>query len=151
MRPQKQKFAHKPEEGIFGDCFRTAIAAILDLDRDDVPHFNEGAFYDDGKQVDRARAWLKGRGLNMISLAYPGETPLDDLIGTIGRLNPGIPFLLAGRSAAGCNHQVVASGTGIVCDPSGTGITGPCNDGLYWVDFIGADISDAITSAPEAP
>jgi len=46
MRPQKQKFAHKPDEGVFGDCFRTALAAILDLDRDDVPHFNEGAMFD---------------------------------------------------------------------------------------------------------
>ena len=51
MRPQQQKFKHDPANGSYGDCFRTALACILDLDRDEVPHFNEGLQFDDGNQM----------------------------------------------------------------------------------------------------
>jgi len=32
--PQKQANRHLPEEGLYGDCHRTAIAVLLGLDRD---------------------------------------------------------------------------------------------------------------------
>ena len=35
----KQKYKHDPDNGIFGDCYRTCLAYILGLDRDDVPHY----------------------------------------------------------------------------------------------------------------
>jgi hypothetical protein len=41
VRFTKQLFRHKPDEGVFGDCFRTAIACILELDAiptEDVAH-----------------------------------------------------------------------------------------------------------------
>ena len=38
MTPHKQLNRHRPEEGVFGDCYRTAIACLLDLRPQDVPH-----------------------------------------------------------------------------------------------------------------
>lgn len=32
MKYNKQLFRHHPEQGIFGDCHRTAIACMLDLE-----------------------------------------------------------------------------------------------------------------------
>ena len=57
MTPQKQMFLHDPDNGVWGDCQRTAIACILDRDVEDVPHF----FHDgcDGKTADkRIDDWL---------------------------------------------------------------------------------------------
>jgi hypothetical protein len=39
MRFQKQMFYHRPELGIYGDCQRTCIASMLDMDKFDVPNF----------------------------------------------------------------------------------------------------------------
>ena len=35
---QKQANRHDPENGIFGDCYRTCLAGLLGVDRDSVPH-----------------------------------------------------------------------------------------------------------------
>lgn len=35
----KQKYRHDPENGVFGDCYRTCLAYILGFDRDSVPHY----------------------------------------------------------------------------------------------------------------
>lgn len=42
MKFHKQRFLSDKANGIFVDCMRTAIACILDLEMDDVPHFLEG-------------------------------------------------------------------------------------------------------------
>lgn len=83
MKPQKQLY---PAVGILdvssgvpaseapvGDCWRTAIASILDMDAADVPHFvdiqlrhldGNGELTDDAWSVDSlTRAWLEDRGL----------------------------------------------------------------------------------------
>jgi len=39
MIPQDQEFPHKPEEGIYGDCFRSVIASLLEIPIKEVPHF----------------------------------------------------------------------------------------------------------------
>lgn len=39
MIPQHQAFRHDPDNGVYGDCARTAFATLLGVPRDDVPHF----------------------------------------------------------------------------------------------------------------
>lgn len=40
LAEQKQKYKHKSNsQEIVGDCWRTAIACLLEMPRDDVPHF----------------------------------------------------------------------------------------------------------------
>lgn len=147
MRPQKQLNRHCPAEGIYGDCHRTAIAIILDMDAADVPHFYDGA---DGKGAapevwEAQERWLNERGYTAISVAFPGESALDQIFLAVKNANiqqPNLCYILGGESKTGVNHSVVcmAGPCEIVCDPSqdGAGIIGPCDDGFYWVTFIGS-------------
>lgn len=142
MRVQKQKFMHDPANGVWGDCHRTVIACILDLDASEVPHFAD----EDNADWERdCEAWLNARGLTAISIAYPGELDLKDIFEMIDAFNKGIAFILGGKSKLGSGHSVVCQSGNIVCDPSivDSGIVGPMSDGFYWVTFIGSSIAKA--------
>lgn len=141
MTPQKQLLRHDPDNGVYGDCHRAALASILDIPVAEVPHFAA----DDPDAVtfnQRVDAYLASRGLCRITSEFGGAS-LGRILRLIQTLNPGVYFLLTGRSATGCNHTVVACDGEIVHDPSPTdaGIVGPCDDGLYWCVFLGAAIA----------
>lgn len=142
MKPQKQLFRHDPSKGIHGDCHRTAIACILDLDAADVPHFMHPDVSPNGCDGHRnAERWLNERGLTQIFSIFDGSARLRDILQAIQHTNnPGLCFILGGQSRNGCNHSVVCCDGEIVCDPSldDSGIVGPCDDGWYWVTFIGS-------------
>lgn len=55
-------------DGNPGDCFRTAVASLLDLDPDTVPHF---ATYGEDAWWDEARSWAQSRGGDFIYLPVP--------------------------------------------------------------------------------
>jgi hypothetical protein len=141
MKPQKQLNRHRPEDGIYGDCHRTAIAVCLDMDAKDVPHFMDGNVSGDDAH-DQVEAWLNERGICTINVVFPGETPLSDVLKTVALTNHrSMPvFILGGQSRNGCNHSVVCCDGEIACDPSldDSGIVGPCDDGYYWLTFFGA-------------
>lgn len=144
MIPVKQRNRHDPENGIYGDCHRAALASLLELPIDDVPHFCEGP--DDGGTTKRERKWLAQRGLTSINIVYPGETSLDDVLTTVEAVNLGVMFILGGTSTAGCGHSVVAGCGRILHDPSLTNtgdhsIVGPMEDGYWWLTFIGAAVT----------
>lgn len=136
--PQKQANRHRPAEGIFGDCHRTALAVILGLDRDDVPHF----LHDDCGAAEfrlRVHSWLDSRGLSQVHILYPGSLSVEDVVQTVNFINPERPAILGGLSRTGVNHSVVIQNGEIACDPSQTdaGITGPTEpDGYFWVTYI---------------
>lgn len=144
MKAQKQLNRHRPEEGIYGDCHRTAIAIILDMDAKDVPHFMDGTpgKGDAEEAHDRIEAWLNARGICTIHVLFPGDMRLNDLLYTVEACNPRSRpvFILGGTSRTGVNHSVVCCDGEIACDPSqnDSGIIGPCDDGFYWVTFFGA-------------
>lgn len=134
MKPQKQAFLHNPPE-TYGDCFRTALACILDMDRDEVPHFFN---CDDSESTwDPVNEWLLLRGLSLFSI--PFNSTLEELMDFMDKINPGTYYLLCGKSPRGLSHQVVALNKKIVCDPAqqGGGLIGPCpEDDLYWVNVL---------------
>lgn len=136
MTPLKQRFGHRPADGVWGDCHRAAIASILDLPLDEVQHFGDGG--PDGQEFDRrVRDWLWKRGLVPVSMVYNAK--LEDVFVCMKSMNPGIYYLLGGASATGVDHTVVGLEDRIVHDPSmnDSGIIGPCeSDGLYWVTFL---------------
>lgn len=141
MKALKQRNRHRPNDGIFGDCHRAAVASILELPLDGVPHFGEGG--PDGDEFSRReREFLALRGLVPIYIPYPGES-LEQVFRCIKSLNPDIYYLLGGVSKTGVNHTVVARNDEIVHDPSlnDSGIIGPCVDGFYWVTFFGSTIA----------
>lgn len=153
MTPHKQRFRHKPEEGVWGDCHRTAYACLLNLDPEEVPHvFDRAASGDEAEAA--LRQWLAGRGLIQWSLPFQAE--LDAVLSTMGKLNPGVFFILGGRSRNGTNHSVICCGGKIIHDPSldDAGIVGPCDDGFYWISllspaFLSEDPAAMVGEGPE--
>lgn len=133
MTPQIQLIKHDPDNGRFGDCYRTCIASILDLHPSEVPHFYSGKA---GDQRAHAVAWLAVWGLNSFQTYYDGGATIEAVLYTTGEMCPGVPLILSGESRLGVNHSVVVMDGKIVSDPSGNGIIGPCDDGLIWVEAI---------------
>lgn len=137
MQYHKQLFQHEPEKGIYGDCYRTCIACLLDLSPKEVPHF----LFDntaDGKVFDRrTKDFLASKGLTNFTIAM--DTSLEDLLSTMEHLNPEIYYLLTGYSDRGVNHVVICKGGEIIHDPSnvGYGLTGPAQpNGYYWIEVL---------------
>lgn len=143
MIQQKQLFLHDPTNGVYGDCFRTVIASLLDLPAAEAPHFNAdtGAF-DMAEQDRLMNAWLAERKLSQVCVPFDGGFPLAELLAMMERLNPGVRFMLTGQSRTGCNHCVICLAGEIEWDPSQTdaGIIGPADDGNWWVTYLGAKV-----------
>ena len=140
MTPLKQRNLHNPEEGIWGDCHRAAVASMLDLPIDEVPHFGDGG--PDGEEFNsRIQAFLLSRGLTRIQIPYSGK--LEDVHLTLKHQNPDTHYFLGGHSKTGVDHTVVCLNGEIVHDPSlnESGIVGPCEDGFYWIEFLGSAIA----------
>jgi len=139
MKFHKQRFRHRPELGEFGDCHRTALACLLELEPEDIPNF--GQWYDYNVHGSRFQnecaAFLASRGLKVVDVAY--NCTLEDMLTTLGSLNPDAYYLLGGQSRTGLNHTVVGKGGAIIWDPSldDAGIVGPCQPaGMYWVSYL---------------
>ncbi len=135
MTPQKQLYLHKPAEGISGDCYRTAIACLLDRAPAEVPHFyDHNVAPGDGEQ--HRDAWLAEQGWFRVAIAFNSD--LVSLLRMMEALNPGTYYILSGFSRTGVNHSVIGCGGEIVHDPSLTdaGIVGPCDDGFYWIELL---------------
>lgn len=148
MTPHKQILRHDPPN-TYGDCERTAIAAVLDLRPEDVPNFMHMEREDEPVEValKRRNDWLATRGIVPITMVYNGEATLPAILEQSIALNPGVPFLIHGLSPRGpFGHTVAALDGRIACDPA-TGesparpelaLAGPMpSDGLWWVTFFG--------------
>jgi hypothetical protein len=133
MTPRKQTFKHDPANGVFGDCVRTCIAAILDKEQDEVPHF---LWDNPSAEVFNRRidTFLALNGLARFVVTFPGNVELPAVLDYMKNMNPGIYISLAGQSSLGCNHIVVTIDGEIVMDPSGNGIVGPRDDGIWWIE-----------------
>ena len=137
MIPVKQQNLHRPSEGVWGDCHRAAIASILEKPLDDVPHFGDGG--PDGEEFARREAdYLRAQGIVPIRVIYTDDLPL--VLAAVGKMNPGVCYLLGGQSRTGVDHTVVGLNDAIAHDPSinESGIIGPCADGYYWITFFGS-------------
>lgn len=136
MTPHKQLFRHDPENGVWGDCGRTAYACILDRPPAEVPHFwDKGA---SGIEVDDAvNSFFAEFGMYKLTFAATGT--LQEVLDYFGGITNGSHYVLVGKSRTGCNHSVVCRGSVIVHDPSldDAGIVGPCDeDGKYAADVF---------------
>ena len=135
MTPFKQHFLHDPDKGIDGDCFRTVIACLLDVHPSDVPHvYSNGATTEDGNTA--IQNYLADRGLTLARIALAGT--MEQIMHGMKVGSPGIHYLLSGKSPRGFDHVVVCLDDAIVHDPhpDGTGITDPCDGGVYWVEIL---------------
>ena len=150
MKQHKQMFRHDPENGVWGDCHRTALACILNLQPAQVPHYigEHEAAKCKGKEFDWQAAqevWLNRLGYTSVDILFgngdttdPGLNGLQGLLGFMGQRNPRIYYLLGGTSPRGTNHTVVCLGGGLEWDPHPDGgfLVGPMDHGFYEVTFI---------------
>lgn len=135
---QKQKYKHNPSDGYVGDCFPTCIACLLNISRDDVPHFFEEWDGDIEQQMVNVGNWLKSKGVWLLKIPYGGSGDYKAAITAIGNANPDKEYLLSGSSRNGVNHVVICKNGKIIHDTStdDAWIVGPCDDGCYWVEFL---------------
>jgi hypothetical protein len=136
MTPQLQRYRFGNEEGVFGDCHRTCIAMILDMDRDDVPHFMDGVHpHDQEAQFEAEQAekrWLAERGLAPVYIPFDGKLPLQQLLDQFSGAAHNVAVILGCTSGNGVSHSVVVY-AGQVFNPNEGVITGPMKDGFWWI------------------
>lgn len=135
MQYHKQRFLHEPHNGTFGDCDRTAMACLLDLDPDGVPHW--GVHYDDYAAFERTkREWLETLGLFEQSFAF--DCDREQLSQYLKSAFGDVYVLLTGKSRTGCHHVVVTLNGEIIHDPylTDAGIVDRCDDGLWWCSLL---------------
>ncbi|HWV46987.1 MAG TPA: hypothetical protein VN039_13360 [Nitrospira sp.] len=144
MIKQKQLNRHVPAEDIIGDCYRTTIACLLDKHPSEVPHFGELCWdfekkeFREGSDMDaEAEKYLQTIGYTLVRVAWVFDS-VQEMLECQEKLNPGVRYILAGRSRNEVNHVVIASDGEIEWDPSqnDSGIIGPCSDGFYWATYI---------------
>jgi hypothetical protein len=137
----KQMYRHVPEDGLFGDCHRACYASILEVPIEEIPHFfDQDRSWEESQPLFR-EVWDRFK-IRELQIIFP-EGDLDLIMQTLENLNPGVPYILGGRSRSGVNHSVVCVGGEIFCDPSlnDSGIIGPTEpDKFYWVTYLVGEI-----------
>jgi hypothetical protein len=112
---------------------------ILNMHRDDVPHFVEGCppnvAPDDPRSIAAERAeleWLALRGLTAVNVGFSSaSTDICEVIEGMGKRAHGAPLVL-GCSVNGANHSVVIC-DGALYNPNDASVTGPHVDGNWWL------------------
>ena len=145
MKPVKSEFTHLPSMGVYGDCYRACIASILEMKREDVPHFLENNPSDD-EFWNRRQKWFKEQGLARIFLMYQLDAQE-----FMKNYNPGIYYILSGVTVGGTAHSVVCIDGEQVHDPSNVGgIVKPMIhyegdddsiEKMYYIEFFAHPIS----------
>lgn len=134
---RKQLCAHNPPISV-GDCHRTALGCLLDVEPQDVPHFAEIYWNEEKLQTfeekRHVREWLEGFGVSEVTYGFQCHSYEDirNLMKLQANVNgEDIVYMLIGKSNIG-NHVVICRGAEFLWDPS------PSND------FIVAPVDDCI-------
>lgn len=143
MLEQKQQYLHRPSEGIIGDCFRTCVACVLDIDRNQVPHDYRDYWIDEETNVTLLvhrdlNRWLNQGGFNVRFVEYPiAVSSQEELRIYIKHYYKDIHVLIGCNSKNG-GHSVVMKNEDYLWDPSldGSGCVGPMDDGYYWIGLF---------------
>jgi len=103
-----------------GNCFSTAIACILDLPVEEVPHF---CLSDDWRGI--TNVWLKDYGLFYLDVGVPADMRAEHIFEFAGY------HVISGQGPRGYRHSVVGRAGKIVHDPH------PSGDGLLTEEEYG--------------
>jgi len=140
VRPQLQRYRMQAD-GAEGDCYRTCLAMVLDLDRDEVPHFcadvPPGTAVTDPLHIESVRIereWLAARGLALVNVAFSPELKAQEIADQLHNHSPSVAAILV-CSYKGVNHALAMYG-GVIYDPLGDlahDSYEPAIDGLWWM------------------
>lgn len=143
MKYHKQSIInHDPENGVFGDCYRTVIACMLDFESiEHVPHFGEGNPSSE-EFWGRVNEFLETRSLKLVRFGFSNRD-VEEVLFFMRRTNPGIEYIIGGASPRGFDHACIARDEKIIHDPhpSGGGIVGPDSEGFVTVEIIALALS----------
>jgi hypothetical protein len=112
---------------------------LLDMDRDDVPHFMEGC--EPNVAVEHPdslaaevweREWLWERGLVRVNIPFHGDAKLDTIVEQFSLFEAGV---ILGCSSERGNHSVVIY-KGRIYNPNYGEVVGPMRDGFWWVTVL---------------
>lgn len=142
MIRRRQLFRHDPDRGVFGDCHRTAIGCLLDMEPETVPHFGEkalaaqqrGEAYDWKPDIE---AFLNAHGYTQADVLFGGAT-VEDLFSFMASRNPDVRYLLGGTSPRGRHHTVICRGGAFEWDPhpDDAFLVRPMEHGYWEVTFL---------------
>lgn len=148
MKPVFQTITkHDPANGQHGDCMRAAMASLMDLPFELVPHFCEGLNGMDGREEGRrVNRWLWHYGLTMVDIAIPAEH--FDLWKQEWK-ERGVSFyhLISGRSPRGFFHACVGRNGEIVHDPHPEGGGLEPFEGVWYIGALVRNGGDGSGSA----
>lgn len=139
MKYHIQKYRHDVTTNVVGDCYRTALACILDKDIEEVPHVSQVDYNNAKAFKEHFNTYLATLKLKEIDIPYNGDTTtLETVLQQMSFLNPNTLYMISGRSSVE-NHVVIAYHDKIICDTA-TGeehtLIGPTLQGLYWVTIL---------------
>lgn len=140
MSGRKLKFLHQDgAKRAQDDCYRTAIACLLNLAPEEVPHVyaDPATTWRDGRR--QMQNWLAERGLCSFVIAVKAENnDLQPLMEWMKDYNPTACFILMGTSKNGVNHSFAVRGGTVVPDHAldDSGIIAPANDGHFWLELL---------------
>ena len=136
MTPFYQTVPHNPPHS-FGDCHRTAIACILDIPPDRIPHI---------AGVMNGKAWLRNMndalhplGYQIASISFSGCIQRAELMAMMQSLNPTVYYILIGVNKREVRHAVVCRGGSVAHDTnaSSEGVVSPVYDDdlkdYFWI------------------
>lgn len=127
-----------------GNCLQTAVACVLDLPMEEVPHF---VAMPENQWWSAFLLWLSARNLRLSMYAerfsglqvYSGGALITGPLNAVPRSRL---VLAQGESERGFRHVVLYQNGKLVHDPhpSGTGLVGE-PDEVWMIDAMGAEIS----------
>lgn len=121
----------------YGDCLRASVASILNRSFvHDVPHFlADGCDSETG--FERLRNYCKSIGFLPWVQGLDGSISRDDVLNGIDKANPGIAFLLFGRTENDGDHVVICRDGKIIHNTAWNGewIKKPTANG-YWIIMV---------------
>lgn len=140
---QFQAFSHKPSDGVQGDCYRTAVACVLGVERDSVPHSHDELSGPENEAfID---AWLRPQGLRRIFIPVLGDD-FKEVANAIYPRGGGLPLILTGCGPRNVNHVIVVHGVDdFWCPTLGkvaaeVALIGPAlPDNYFWAEWIVRD------------
>lgn len=118
MIKRHQLFRHEPKNEIYGDCHRTAIACLMNMEPWEVPHFVQNHYttpnYNVDEEVDK---WLRQYGLFQLHIHFNGTDGIEPVFGYMRGMNPSVLYILGGTSPRGTPHSVICRGAEFYWDP----------------------------------
>ena len=141
MREQKQLYYHRPAEKLYGDCWRTCIACLLDVAPDDIPHYYEILWkegQDIAQEVHEATNTFLTERYGVRFVEYPLATTDQAVLREYITHYYKDMYVMVGCNSTNGGHSVIMRNESYIWDPAkdSSGCVGPMDEGYYWIGLL---------------